>query len=500
MNKVHSDAPEVTLYFLLLEFETERANTGTDPRYPPLPVKKAVDRKLRETWESDALPLDPVAHGVAWWVANQTSFGEHRLYYLHALLHRIDQEVCARERYGVVVPGPSGNATLVIGQVWWERMANLIDGAVEPKYDPNYPFLRLRIVDRPIGTDEWIRAPGAVFEPVFANSANLMRVGLCSLRGNVRTTWRATKEPYRRSFQGFVADGFAVDGRSREEAKALYLDELRDVVRWAKKLGIHVLCLPELCVCPVGLDVIKTEIMHGDDPVSGGKGNSSICMVLPGSYHVEPDGSLDAVAHNVAPVWLFRGSKIAYEGLFRKHCAYPIAVKKAAKIPPLKDVYDAAIVAKYDHIQEDIMPGARFLLADTPVGVVGVLICRDMLSDSLRQRAAKLADHLFIVSMNMTAADEFCTRARDTAHTLGTAFYYVNCRQAAANGMTHLAFACFPINKGDKGDPEAIRNLLFFHGPEFPESPFIKVDGRMMPDDGREVVTVPVNRLVTKAH
>ncbi len=306
---------------------------------------------------------------------------------------------------------------LVLGRRWWNLVGR---GRTKSKRGPldsgppfavEWPFPHLRLVET--SKEEWLNVGSAraAFEPV--KRAEKLRIGLCCLSGHARTWFVGTEIlDAERGVYGFRASQIA-------EAESRYLEELGEAIAWARREKIHVLFFPELCVCAAGRERLRAEI--ADDP-------GELCLVVPGSYHEQVQGGGPWV--NASPLWLVTGEEIAEVTSFEKGETFSFHVSGAKKKETIRDAYLKAKAAGCESLQEDIRPGGEIRALVTPVGVIGVAICKDALVASpLMLRYRQVVDHLLVLAMNDSSAAWFWSRAEEAARSFGSATFLANAAQ-----------------------------------------------------------------------
>ncbi len=382
---------------------------------------------------------NPLIAAYRWWQEREQGFVSEaqRLRHLWLLLHCLDSSYSDKrlERGG----------GLLLGRRWW-NVAMRLDGIRDqPKPTAGCHFPHLRVVD--LRDHEWI--PLAETEAAFApvRRGKKLRVGLCCLSGRVRTFFRPTRVLlHEQNTTGFLAQG--INSRTgpttrNDEMVATgdpeYTDELRACVGWARENKVQILCFPELCVCPKGLAALRTEIE---------KGAGELSLVIPGSYHIS-DGS--GTTSNAAPIWLIERGRLRELPAYEK--ADPMVIEnprgEKRNKPEIAGILAVAEFADQNGcgwIKEDIREGTIARLLYTPVGVIAVTICKDLLwaERTHLQRLADVADVILVVSMN-TAGNRFWPKAESLCP-LGTAVFYVNTPQSVppTDSETEIAFWYLP--------------------------------------------------------
>ena len=387
-----------------------------------------------------------------WWQARQHEYvsKRQRLRHLWQLLDRLN-EAYSTERLLL------GGGTL-LGRRWW-NLALRFDGAAEaPDKTVGDRFPHLRVVD--IQEAEW--TPLEETRRAFARvrSGGKLRVGLCCLSGSARTFFRPTRKLlHEKNTVGFLADGIRSPTPTSQPATGVgasidpqYEQELRASVEWAREKKVHILCFPELCVCPGGLAVLRKEIQ---------KDSAQLCLVVPGSYHVCGDAEHYS---NVAPIWLVEDGSLRELPAYEK--ADPLVIAKGKPIKrgeiEVAGILDVAVFADdngCEYIKEDIFEGTTARLLYTPVGVIAVAICKDFLLPQLThlERLTNVADDVLVVSMNSTPSWFWPKAANDIGY-LGAAVFYVNTPQMVppTDSQTEIVFWHVPRVK--TAAPKAVNN------------------------------------------
>ncbi len=406
--------------------------------------------EFTQAMESLSVAIDtnrenPLIGACTWWQEHQGRYvsGAQRIRHLWRLLKEIDRI------YSTMPIIRCGR--LVLGKRWWNVVSRcdgdglnpgFLDG---PELMPLYEFPHLRVVDFESG--EWIgrEKTKSAFEKVFSELE--IRIGLCSLSGRSKTVFRGTRVlPNEINTVGFLAQGININNPEHEASQiqleercVACLKELKGAIRWARRERINILCFPELCICEVGRELLRKDIES--DP-------KDLVLVVPGSYHVNRDVEEES-SFNTAPIWLVE------DGVVRHLCDYKKNDPMVIELDIPKGGVDAGLlnsVAELDNqksckwIKEDIKSGKSALFLDTPIGVIGIAICKDMLwyEKTNLQRYAVLADHILVVSMNRSP-DWFWPNAKKLAHT-GTGVFYVNTPQlvSSKNAETEIAFWHLP--------------------------------------------------------
>ncbi|RJQ57182.1 MAG: hypothetical protein C4530_13230 [Desulfobacteraceae bacterium] len=393
---------------------------------------------------------NPLIGACLWWQESQGQFLSEvqRIRHLWQLLKELDRIYSARP----IIRGGG----LVLGKRWWNvakrcdegrPRAGFLDGSTLTR---SYEFPHLRVVD--LDDDEWVELGKTKSAFMGVLSKRTLRVGLCPLSGRAKTFFRGTRVlPHEINTVGFLAQEIRFwddqTALSPNSLKSAYKDELRAAVRWAREERIHILCFPELCVCEEGRQLLRKEI--DSDP-------GELALVLPGSYHVntDPENNFEA---NTAPVWL------VVDGIVRPLHDYQKVDLMAVEVKHLKfgdeghpnhSVVALAREAGCEWVKEDALEGNSALLLDTPIGVLAIAVCKDLLwSDRTRLgKYADVADHILVLSMN-SSPGWFWFPAQKLSR-LGTGVFYVNTPQMVKtdDSDTEIAFWNLPKlgNVGEK--------------------------------------------------
>ena len=326
----------------------------------------------------------------------------------------------------------TAHGTLILGRRWWKQYA---PHQTRSKFD-DFSFLHMRLIlnrkDHFIST---LKHKGQ-FTAFFEQSARgePFRVGLVCFSGNAKTWFEGTRPlPKEDKVYGFQASHVAPSEAFDAELKAC--------LAWARKEKVHILCLPELCVSPVGRELLKQEIE---------KEPGSLCLVLPGTFHEsDPDGSII----NTAPVWLVGANGIVALATYHKGSRFEMSLKKASGLPNMANASKPAGEKGCEVLKEDTLPIQEMCLLSTPIGLIGVMICKDMLVDRISQGYLDLVDHMLVLSMNASPTTIFYGKAESAARNYLTGTFYVNATQvvAADNSSIEMAF-WYPPTKVDGKD------------------------------------------------
>lgn len=443
-------------------------------------IKKSIDRCLHRR-RNLLVAAQEWYHGIPGDLPELT-----RLHHLDCLLHRVDAYFSERR----VLMATVSQGSLTLGMKWWHMREHVLFGSgplTRPQFDVYCPFPHLRM-GAPRGADKWIDA-GDTFEPV--SQEGKLRIGLCALSSACRTRFTATKaldKPetgewvlgFRATHVEYVTGGAGTPAVAEPDHQ-----ELRECVSWAREEGVHVLCFPELCICEKSRQALADEI--SSDP-------GSLCLVVPGSHH-DPLGDAPGQWVNAAPIWVLRQGERTEVGRYEKAQAFQVRVGEARRLEALGALCQAADEEGCTWLEEHIVPRGSLRCVNTPVGVFGVLICKDaLIPEQIMAEYAPLADHLLIVSMNPSPEGGFLDKARDIARTYACATFYVNTTQfvPSSDAATEIVLWRIP----GRHMPRSQRDTCFYRsanegkvtGPTDPTKPRRDV----LPAHGRTSVAVDV--------
>lgn len=365
-----------------------------------------------------------------------------------------------------------GGVYLALGRRWWNARetcrGNDTPDLLEYNQSPRrLPFTNLRRVYAPrltVCPDEDIdNTRRALFDKP-------MRVALCALSGRAHTVYRGTRMLSRRGrLYGFAADAVRCAGSPPGAVCPDYLQELRQVAQDARVLGIDVLCLPELCVCPQGREALADAL------TSGGSGDT--LLIMPGSFHdpLPPGSQTPSVVHyhNSGPVWKVRSGQLQRITHVEKFESFQFRAPPGLPQPPS---VAAAVAQAHSEscylLQEDLFEASHAALIQTPVGWWGVMICRDAIypQHSALDALCMLADHLVVISMSEKGAEFFRAFSERQAKFHLGAVYYVNAAQVLRGGSEpaneiHAAWL-LPSRQTDTGSNYATEYVTGFSGAE----------------------------------
>lgn len=353
------------------------------------------------------------------------------------ILRRLDEIATIQ---GTTIPVFHDSRMMRIGVQWWPMNHHMPDTYLNTS-DGGRPaenrFMSIQVFD---DFERNVVPSADQLSATIRNPENSsVRVGLCPLSG------LASPVPMRTRRLNETEIGFVVTAMHPQDA---YHSELEAHLAWAKEKGIHVLCFPELTVCPTGIDTIKTTLKTFD-------GEAKPMLVFPGSFHYQGNSNYQAF-QNKGGVW---------ESPFEAPIKYyqksePFSIPPSM-IPPsmLEEVQSDAY-----RLVEDIEEEIHFTHLDTPIGYIGIIICKDGIFPPSRIDPRRLAlnDHLFILSMNFSETAGFKKLASQMTKFGNTAVYFVNagCAKTFVNNPANypkieLALSHFPVrsNPGFQADP-----------------------------------------------
>ena len=366
---------------------------------PGIPLTRRICRSLEEVKNLDTAMK---------WLQKQPKTEcppEERSYYLYLLLSWLDEFYSTRR---LTRAKTSQGEYIVLGQRWWRvyakhvSSARLLAGQKRSAYS-GFPHLR----DVKHSDEEWFRSKQ--LDEAFRSAVDegFLRVGLCSLSGESRTQFEGTRVlDAKNDIYGFRSTCI-VCGQGSD-----YTQELRECVKWARDNKIHVLCFPELSVCPDGRQAIWSEIE---------KAPGQLCLVIPGSYHDKVENGEDFWV-NAAPIWLVTSGKIIELTTFEKTEPFPMKTSDALGFSCICDAAKEAEDNGCECLKEHIRPGDMLRVLNTPMGMFGIMICRDQLmpqesGPKLVERYSRMVDHLLVISMNYSRRALFWSEAEKVAHT-----------------------------------------------------------------------------------
>lgn len=395
-------------------------------------IQNHLDRRLPAYLATSS----PLTAARGWW--GEVVLGKMSNYdiFLHAhmLLRHLDAQFSTRPPQNFDV----GIHRLFLGRRWWNARAQDM-GARAPlnglKFSVDASFPHVRIA-RDGARDVFHERRSTFFDAI---TQKMLRIGLCSFTGGVVTVFQPTgRVTTAGPTFGFVAE--RMTARDPKDA-SLYETEIRAACDWARREQLHVLCFPELSICPAGRNIIREELARDA---------ACLALVVGGSFHVSEEGQ---PTRNTAPYWIVDDEATPEElGKYDKTQALGTSIDQAKKLSHMEE---ACRVAEADHcvsVVEDIHVGDRGHLIQTPLGIFGLLICKDLLADAeLVARYQAAADHLLVVSMNAASTAWFFPKSEELARHACVATFYVNCTQiieSAGDTEVDVAFWHAPAGPG----------------------------------------------------
>ena len=410
-----------------------------------------------------------------------------RGYYLSCLLERIDNLHSKRTLSNY----PSSDGHIVLGQRWWNVWKAISTHQKEPLERPAFsvhslfPHIRkVRLNDKEWFTDKIIER---VFERV--KEDGVLKFGLCSLTGKSKTQFAGTtvRDPQLGVF-GFCATSVECDPMCSdsdiEGCHDGYIHELRESIQWARENCVHILCFPELSVCPKGRKAIWSEIES--DP-------GHLCLIVPGSYHDKVIGR-DDLFTNSAPIWIIKEGRITELTSFDKTEPFLIELSKVQNFPSMLDVVEKARKSGCGYVQEHIKPGNKIRVLQTSLGVFGVVICRDQLvRPDLIERYDILTDHLLIISMNSNPA-WFWFESEKAVRANLSATFYVNASQVVEPDNTNvdMVFWHIPCHLPEDSPNTSKERYFRKHLPDSPNKEE-RITCRQLPEDGKVCLEIKIS-------
>lgn len=353
-------------------------------------------------------------------------------YYLGLLLNKLDKIYSEKP----VTRYPISQGHILLGRRWWNVFAKLMPTKRErlsrPAFSVSLPFPHIRSIR--VDDEEWLKniEIDRAFESVISDG--VLRLGFCSLTGSSVTHFMGTIVLNSQDgIYGFCAEcikyapseldcSFNTDKNlSASQYQDGYIKELLECIQWARGNHIHVLCFPELSVCPEGRKAIRKEI-------SLDRGH--LCMIVPGSYHNRLNETSN-LSVNAAPIWLVKADNSIIElASFEKTEPFSIDISVAQEFPGMLNVVSGAIDNSCGSLKEHIRPGKMIRVLLTPLGIFGIAICKDRLVPSeIMKRYDMLVDHLLVISMNFSPIAWFWPVSEQTKHAYSSATFYVNASQ-----------------------------------------------------------------------
>jgi hypothetical protein len=358
---------------------------------------------------------------------------DERIAALDALFNEAEQQLLQLEKRGAGKRRlyATKYGTLVVGTR--PVLANLPESNERPPLDSTRLYRRVHLVDSSVSIDlsrevvQGNQHKGAVYK---FNTGQPV-VGLAALSGRVRTQFEPTKRLSSSRTTPLV--GFRSASMQPHDQ---YTAELTDCLDWAVREGVHILCMPELSICPKGRVVLQQYLQQLGPKLT------TLCVIIAGSFHVGD--------YNEAVVWLVDGLGQVTEWAYQKHQAYGTRLKEQTKLPALWAFAEQQQIIQdgFFDVQEDIIGGQHMLLLDLPIGLVGVVICKDFLTPNTCLKYDEVEpDYLFIVSMNEQGGEFYQTWQKGAKRFHLSGGFYVNATQVVAqhNSETEVLFWGLPF-------------------------------------------------------
>lgn len=432
--------PELEFVAWLLDYHDQLYRDSGDHRNLALRFDKTEPKIVRIQNHLDRrIPpylttSSPLTAARDWWSEMVYTAKYEIFLHAHMLLRHLDALFSTRPPQNFIV----GNDRLFLGRRWWNARARDMQAraplnGLKFSVDATFPHVRIA---KNGARDVLYERRKTFFDAI---SHKMLRIGLCSFSGGVVTVF----QPTGRVTTDGPTFGFAATGMTARDTDngSLYEAEIRAAFDWARREQVHVLCFPELSICPVGRTIICEELNR--DP-------GCLALIVGGSFHVSEGRQ---PTKNTAPYWVVDHSSAAEEiDKYEKTQALGTAIDQAKKLSQMKET---CRVAEEDHcvsVVEDIYVGDRGHLIQTPLGIFGLLICKDLLADDdlvARYRAA--ADHLLVVSMNAAATAWFFGESEKLARHACMSTFYVNCTQiveSASDSEVDIVFWHAPAGPG----------------------------------------------------
>jgi predicted amidohydrolase len=394
-----------------------------------------------------------------------------RGYYLGCLLERIDKLYSEKPIIRLQTP----DKNIVLGRRWWNvygyiNSENLEKPLERPAFSVHSLFPHIRKVR--LNDEEWFidKIIERAFERV--KEDGVLKFGLCSLTGRSKTQFVGTKV-LQSSVFGFYAASVEYDPiySDRSICQNGYIQELSECIQWARENNVHILCFPELSICSDGREAIRAEIETNP---------GHICLIIPGSYHNQVTGTNDLFT-NSAPIWIVNNGKITELTIFDKTEPFSMDVSKAKDFNNMSDVIKKADEKGCKYIEEHIQPGNMIRVLSTPIGIIGIAICKDLLANKdLIERYNIIVDHLIVVSMNFSSAAWFWTESEISVRANCGAMFYVNASQVVEpeNTDVDMVFWHIPCQLF-KDNPSKNKERYFRQKPSNSQHYQLPEDGRV---------------------
>ena len=420
------------------EYSKENKFAVRDP-IELFPVKKDLeDYILKNAGHGN----NPIPSLIRWWDANKKKDPETHGR-CHTLLGFIDNHY--KNETPRILRGDSYD--VLVGRRFWDDLKR--KSSEIPKTTYNF-FPRIRVLEKDQAVMHYPPEDENPYGPKPLHEWTEFRVGLCAFSGKAHTKFKGSRiiqEPDeaigKNGIYGFVAETI--------EPENEYKKELSRVVQWVKKERINLLLMPELSVCGKGRNILIEEIENE---------KTDLYLIMPGSYHCRLNKKMKFYV-NQAPVWwntpLHSGQGSIQESgeMYTKMEPFHIAASEIKR--PMPQLCKIAVAAGCLSVQEDIYLGTKFHLFLTPLGIFGILICKDVFTEDYFVKYRQLADHLCIISMN-SAPDYFSAKATECSMH-GTSCFYVNASQITNNVKTPVETAIWTIPHQKKGYNHCYYNI-----------------------------------------
>ncbi|GAB3789824.1 hypothetical protein GCM10028818_59100 [Spirosoma horti] len=311
-------------------------------------------------------------------------------------------------------------------------------------------------------------------DPLSSSCAKLtspeLTIGLGAFSGDCHTYFLPTRRlsaPYNQTKVAFLA----TDVQPAE----VYEQELIACIDWAITNKVNILCLPELTISLTGRKIMKEYIKE----LGQKKQLEYLGLIIAGSYHINN--------YNETPVWFIDYLGHINEHFYKKYEAFETHVD-VYQTPDLgleaihNYVSTFTNVNKEYYIREDTISDENILLLNLPIGSIGILICKDMITYNLclaKYRELE-PDYLFIVSMNKKAGEFWDGWKKDMKRSALSAGFYVNATQVidSVDSETEVIFWGLP---GRLIAKNGLNQEMYF---------------RNVDNDNRKVKKLPPNGLV----
>jgi hypothetical protein len=276
-------------------------------------------------------------------------------------------------------------------------------------YEPSHP-VEFFDLDEVIGE---LPAGATPVEPV--GGFHHLDIGLFPLSPAFRRSFKVTRIlNNERKIHGFTADGL-----KHPDFRA----ELDGVITQIRDIKLQIACFPELVLN----EEARAYLTHGIREL-----NLPFFILIAGSDH-RPDEK-DSYK-NTIPVLIFSGGAeipLTYSKLEAFHVELREKGRKDVEelFTNLDEHFPKGVPAG-TYFREDMVPDLSLLLIrSVKFGDMGFVICKDFLPDSneIIRNYNRIADHLFIVALNVSEQADFRERSMHIVKEHGVAVFYVNSR------------------------------------------------------------------------